>query len=66
MVHAAWEWTRALREQVLGPKQTRQGVQALLVDTAGKVVLGDAAGVRTGTGLQGVLAQAGTQATEVT
>ena len=64
--HVAWEWTRELREHVFGPLQASQGVQALLVDTAGKVVLGDPDGMPTGTDLRPVLSQLGARTTRVT
>ncbi|WP_295852109.1 ATP-binding protein [uncultured Xylophilus sp.] len=37
--HVGWEWAGQVRDHVLGPAAGRQGVELLLVDTQGKVVL---------------------------
>ncbi|MBK4738390.1 cache domain-containing protein [Noviherbaspirillum pedocola] len=37
--HISFEWTRQIREQILAPTRDLRGVEALLVDSAGKVVL---------------------------
>jgi PAS domain-containing protein len=65
--HVAWEWTKDLRQRIFDPLQAQRGVEAFLVDTSGKVVLGDAARMPTGTDLAAVVGPlAGAHATRVT
>ncbi|WP_151633489.1 ATP-binding protein [Noviherbaspirillum aerium] len=37
--HISFEWTRQLREQVLAPIRDARGIEIMLVDTTGKIVL---------------------------
>jgi signal transduction histidine kinase/ActR/RegA family two-component response regulator len=37
--HVSFEWTRQVREQILAPIKDLRGVEAMLVDTTGKIVL---------------------------
>ena len=37
--HLSWQWTNRLREELLGPLQERRGVEIMLVDSTGKLVL---------------------------
>lgn len=47
--HISFEWTRQLREQILSPMKDTRGIEALLVDSAGKVVLSPNESIRVGT-----------------
>ncbi|WP_157991660.1 ATP-binding protein [Caldimonas tepidiphila] len=66
VTHVAWEWTKQLREHVFGPLKERRGVEAILVDTAGKVVLAGAADLPTGTDLGAISRLHGAPAGRVT
>ncbi|RYY72617.1 MAG: HAMP domain-containing protein, partial [Comamonadaceae bacterium] len=57
--HLSWQWTSALQQRVLAPVEARRGVQILLVDTHGAVVLPPDAAIAVGTPLQRVLGPAG-------
>ncbi|RZL43209.1 MAG: response regulator [Variovorax sp.] len=47
--HIGWQWTERLRNDIFGPLKTTHGVEALLVDSAGKVVLAATPDVPVGT-----------------
>ncbi len=51
IAHVGWEWTNELRADVFGPLRERRGIEAFLVDTAGKVVLSGSPKIRVGTDL---------------
>lgn len=50
--HIAWQWTAQLRTNTFGPLKSTYGVDAVLVDTEGKVVLAGSADVPIGTDLR--------------
>ena len=52
--HIGWQWTERLRNDIFGPLKALQGVEALLVDSAGKVVLAATPDVPVGTVLDPV------------
>jgi signal transduction histidine kinase/ActR/RegA family two-component response regulator len=47
--HIGWQWTERLRNDIFGPLKATHGVEALLVDSAGKVVLAATPDVPVGT-----------------
>ncbi|UST52375.1 ATP-binding protein (plasmid) [Comamonadaceae bacterium OTU4NAUVB1] len=47
--HIGWQWTERLRNDIFGPLKATSGVEALLVDSAGKVVLAATPDVPVGT-----------------
>jgi signal transduction histidine kinase/ActR/RegA family two-component response regulator len=47
--HVSFEWTRQLREQILSPMRDARGIEALLVDSSGKVVLAPNDSIKVGT-----------------
>ena len=53
--HVSFEWTRQLREQILSPIKDLRGVEALLVDSSGKVVLAPNDAIKTGEPIAGLL-----------
>jgi signal transduction histidine kinase/AmiR/NasT family two-component response regulator len=57
--HIGWHWTDQVRNDIFGPLKATHGVEALLVDSAGKVVLGASTSVPVGTALQAQAAVSG-------
>jgi signal transduction histidine kinase len=57
--HLSWEWTKAMKEQVLAPAEAGRKVQIMLVDTAGRVVLTPDGSTAVGKPLTEVLGPAG-------
>lgn len=53
--HISFEWTRQLREQIISPIKDARGVEALLVDSSGKVVLAPNDSIKIGAPLAGLL-----------
>ena len=53
--HISFEWTRALRAQILSPMKDLRGIEALLVDSAGKVVLAPSDRIKVGEPIASVL-----------
>lgn len=53
--HVSFEWTRQLREQILDPTKDLRGVEALLVDSAGKIVLAPNDAIKVGEKLSSLL-----------
>ncbi|MDB5840638.1 MAG: putative histidine kinase, classic [Herminiimonas sp.] len=49
--HVSFEWTNQVRENILGPLKHSHGMEILLLDTAGKVVLAPDDQIRIGTPL---------------
>ncbi len=49
--HIGWQWTQQIRDQVFGPLKERRGVEMVLVDTKGKVVLASSNTIAVGTEL---------------
>jgi signal transduction histidine kinase/ActR/RegA family two-component response regulator len=62
--HIGWQWTERLRNDIFGPLKATYGVEALLVDSAGKVVLAATPDVPVGTVL-GPLAGAANETSRV-
>lgn len=60
--HIGWQWTERLRNDIFGPLKALQGVEALLVDSAGKVVLAATPDVPVGTVLDPVAGAPGARA----
>jgi signal transduction histidine kinase/ActR/RegA family two-component response regulator len=56
--HMAWQWTDGLRNDIFGPLKDSHGIEAVLVDTRGKVVLAAAASLPVGTDLHAIAQRA--------
>ena len=54
--HIAWQWTDRLRSGTFGPLKDGYGVEAVLVDTEGKVVLAASSNLPIGTDLRALTA----------
>lgn len=63
--HIDFQWTDQVRQLVLAPLEQKHGVEILLVDTAGKVVLSPNSNVKTGTPLASLLPETRTSGTTV-
>ncbi len=50
--HIGWQWTDQVRRDTFGPLKSTYGIDAVLVDTEGKVVLASASGLPIGTDLR--------------
>ncbi|MGJ7523928.1 ATP-binding protein [Variovorax sp. LT1P1] len=60
--HVAWKWTDGLRADIFGPLKASHGIEAVLVDTKGKVVLAAASDLAVGSDLQAMSRRAGQSA----
>ena len=63
--HVSVEWTRQLREQILSPIKDARGVEALLVDSAGKVVLAPNDSIKVGTPMASLLQDASSDIAQI-
>ena len=63
--HVSFEWTRQLREQILSPIRDARGVEALLVDSSGKVVLAPNDSIKVGTPISGLLKEESSEVAQI-
>jgi signal transduction histidine kinase/ActR/RegA family two-component response regulator/PAS domain-containing protein len=60
--HIGWQWTDQVRNDIFGPLKASHGIEALLVDSAGKVVLAASSEMPVGTALNTQAAVSGESA----
>lgn len=63
--HVSFEWTGQLREQILSPMRDARGVEALLVDSLGKVVLAPNDSIKVGTPIAGLLKEEASKVAQI-